>query len=63
MKITLHPDSKVGKVVKAYMMAGFKPYRIIEQKNGLLTAYIAGRGVRVFINSEGQTRFVGRQAA
>jgi len=62
MKLTLHPNSRTGYVIKAYLKSGFKVENLIQVENGKLTAYLSGKGVRVFIDENGLTKFASRFA-
>ena len=59
-KFYFHPQSRIGKIVKAYGMVGFEIDTVVENIEGRNTAYLTGRGVRVYINANGLTKFVSR---
>lgn len=58
-KFDLHPESASGATFKQYIESGFRFVRLIQEIDGRVSAYMAGRnGIRVRINADGLTRSV-----
>jgi len=58
-KFDLHPESASGAAFKQYLDSGFRFVRLIQEIDGRVSAYMAGRnGIRVRINADGLTRSV-----
>ena len=60
LKYHLCKTSRSGAVVRAYLMAGFKISNVIQIQSGQNHFYMHGRGVRVYIDENGATKFVAR---